>query len=53
VLGALPQLSEAVPGSPAEAERQPGAEGAHRSLRAGQRRADTEPIAAPTGVPLS
>src|SRR5207247_3406913 len=51
-VGGPPPTLRTMPGSPAEAERQPGAEGARRSLRAGRRRADTQPTAAQTGVPL-
>lgn len=50
--GASPNSPEQWPGSPAEAERQPGAEGTRRSLRALLRRADTQPTAAQTGVPI-
>jgi hypothetical protein len=44
---------EAVPGSPAEAERQPGAPPPPTPASStSPRRADTQPTAAPTGVPL-
>ncbi len=39
-----------MPGRPAEAERQPGAEHVRRSLRAARRRADTQLTAAQAGI---